>query len=192
MASPSPPKGFAESDMRFNKHEAFWLKVNADVVDNELMKPPMSVRLTNEPSDWTSANGMGAFEKLPAELQIDVLLRLDIRSLFRFREACLAARHFLESMTEWKAVMEEHGLLGALRRSELGARVTLSELHSVLKNEPCSCCQKPGSWLAIKFWSRLCRGCLTTTHPLISPTQQFIRCAMILGREPGSQGAFWN
>ncbi|CAI7626699.1 unnamed protein product [Penicillium bialowiezense] len=155
MASPSPPKGFAESDMIFNKHEAFWLNVNADVVDNEVMKPPMSVGLTNEPSDLT----MGALEKLPAELQIDVVLRLDIRSLFRFRDTCLAAGHFLHSMTEWKVVMEEHGLLGALRRSELGARVTLSELHSVVKNKECACCGKGGDHLAIKFWQRLCRAC---------------------------------
>jgi hypothetical protein len=108
-----------------------------------------------------STTGLGSLDQLPIELLHDVLLRLDIRSLFRFRQASFTSRCRIDSLKQYQMIAA-HGLnlLCALLRTRLATGVSLSDFYIALQTKACAFCGEFGGFMSLLTWSRCCFRCL--------------------------------
>ncbi|KAI1111609.1 hypothetical protein F5Y14DRAFT_464389 [Nemania sp. NC0429] len=113
-------------------------------------------------SFWrTSDAGLGSLDRLPLELLHDVLLRLDMHSIFKFRQTNLGSRRLVNSLKQYQLVAS-HGLdlFCALLRTKLTLRVSLSDFYDTLCTKDCWLCHKFGSFISLLTWDRCCFSCV--------------------------------
>lgn len=69
--------------------------------------------------------GLGSLDRLPLELLHDTLFRLDLHSLFKFRQTNLRSRQMADSLNQYQMVIT-HGvnILCALLRTRLAISIT--------------------------------------------------------------------
>ncbi len=105
--------------------------------------------------------GLGPLGRLPLELLHDVLLRLDIFSLSRFRQANLSARRAVHSLNQYHLVVA-HGLnlLRALLRTRLTTGISLHDVFRALCTKACTLCGEFGGFISLLTWIRCCFVCL--------------------------------
>ncbi|KAL2142943.1 hypothetical protein VTI28DRAFT_522 [Corynascus sepedonium] len=113
------------------------------------------------PFPRTPDTGLGTLGLLPLELLHDVLLRLDIRSLFNFRQANLSSRRIVDSLHQYQ-IMVSHGLnlLCALLRTRLANGNSLLDFYHVLCTKACTLCGEFGGFVSLLTWKRCCFACL--------------------------------
>ncbi|KAL2193899.1 hypothetical protein P885DRAFT_71716 [Corynascus similis CBS 632.67] len=98
------------------------------------------------PFPRTPDTGLGTLGLLPLELLHDVLLRLDIRSLFNFRQANLSSRRIVDSLHQYQmAVSHGLNLLCALLRTRLAIGISLLDFYH---------------FVSLLTWNRCCFACL--------------------------------
>lgn len=97
----------------------------------------------------------------PSELLHDVLLRLDMHSLLKFRQTNTKSRQAVDSLKQYQVVIA-HGLdlLCALLRTRLASGISLSDFHTALCTEACAFCGEFGGFISLLTWSRCCFECL--------------------------------
>ncbi|KAL2261635.1 hypothetical protein VTK26DRAFT_3728 [Humicola hyalothermophila] len=102
-----------------------------------------------------------ALGRLPLELLHDILLRLDMRSLFNFRRANLSSRQAVDSLNHYQAVAA-HGLnvLCALLRTRLASGISLLDFYHALCTKACALCGEFGGFASLLTWKRCCFACL--------------------------------
>ena len=117
---------------------------------------------------------LGFLTRLPLELLHDVLLRLDLRSLFNLRQANLGWRQTIDSLTQYQMVAS-HGLnlLCALLRTRLD--ISLLDFYHVLCAKACALCGEFGGFLSLLTWSRCCFPCLQEASELQVQTLATVR-----------------
>ncbi|KAI1460635.1 hypothetical protein F4805DRAFT_370557 [Annulohypoxylon moriforme] len=109
----------------------------------------------------TTDTGLGSLDKLPLELLHDVLLRLDMHSIFKFRQTNLRSRQIVDSVHEYQMVISHClNLFCALLRTRLATGVSLSEFYDVLCTKACAFCRGFGGFISLLFWVRCCFPCL--------------------------------
>lgn len=59
------------------------------------------------PFPRTSNAGLGSLDRLPPELLHDMLLHLDIHSLFKFRQVCLGSRKAVDSPSQYQMAVSD-------------------------------------------------------------------------------------
>ncbi len=113
------------------------------------------------PFKRTSNGGLGHLGRLPPELLHDVLLCMDMHSLFNFRQASLRSRQSVDSLGQYQLVVS-HGLnlLCALLRTRLAVDVSLSDFHGAICTEACALCGQFGGFMSLLTWTRCCFPCL--------------------------------
>ncbi|KAK4131537.1 hypothetical protein BT67DRAFT_152110 [Trichocladium antarcticum] len=113
------------------------------------------------PFPRTPDTGLGPLGRLPLELLHDVLLRLDIRSLFSFRQANLNSRQTVDSLHQYQMVVA-HGLnlLCALLRTRLAIGISLLDFYHALCTKACALCGEFGGFVSLLTWNRCCFACL--------------------------------
>src|SRR3569833_2319224 len=109
----------------------------------------------------TSTAGLGPLDRLPLELLHDVLQRLDMRSLFIFRQTSLRSRQAVDSLKQYQAAAS-HGLnlFCALLRTRLATGVSLLDFYYALCTKDCTFCGEFGGFMSLLTWNRCCFKCL--------------------------------
>ncbi|KAI5864080.1 hypothetical protein GGS23DRAFT_481440 [Durotheca rogersii] len=122
---------------------------------------------------------LGSLDRLPLELWHDVLLRLDMHSLFRFRQTSIRSREIVDSLHEYRMVTS-HGLnlLCALLRTRVATHVSLSDFYHALCTKDCPLCGEFGGFISLLTWQRCCFNCLrrapeTQVQTLAAVRRQF-------------------
>ncbi|EQK99073.1 Cyclin-like F-box [Ophiocordyceps sinensis CO18] len=123
--------------------------------------------------------GLGSLDRLPLELLHDVLLRLDMQSLFNFRQTNLRSRQMVHSLKQYQMVAL-HGLnlLCALLRTRLAIGVSLFDFYHALCTKICTFCGEFGGFISLLTWNRCCFECLqraqeTQVQTLAAMRKQF-------------------
>ncbi|KAK4172730.1 cyclin-like F-box [Triangularia setosa] len=122
----------------------------------------VSIRLSiATPFRRASNTGLGPLDRLPLELLHGVLLRLDMHSLFNFRQTNLRSRQTVDSLKQYQVVVS-HGLnlLCALLRTRLAIGVSLFDFYYALCTKACTLCGEFGGFLSLLTWNRCCFKCL--------------------------------
>ncbi|RBR06136.1 uncharacterized protein FIESC28_11151 [Fusarium coffeatum] len=113
------------------------------------------------PFPRTSNVGLGILDCLPPELLNDVLFRLDVHSLFKFRQTNLRSRQMVDSLKQYQMVVS-HGLnlFCALLRTSLAIDTPLLDFYDILCTKNCSLCGEFGGFVSLLIWKRCCFGCI--------------------------------
>ena len=123
--------------------------------------------------------GLGFLDRLPLELLHDILLRLDIYSLFNFRQTNLRSRQTVDSLKQYQmVVLYGLNLLCALLRTRLAIGVSLSDFYYILCTKACTFCSEFGGFISLLTWNRCCFICLqealeTQVQTLATVRKQF-------------------
>ena len=135
-----------------------------------------------------STTRLGSLDRLPPELLHDVLLRLDMSSLFHFRQVNLRSRQMVDSLKPYQMVAL-HGLnlLCALLRTRLSESVSLFDFYAVLCTKACTFCGEFGGFVSLLTWDRSCFPCLqrapeTQVQTLAAMRKQFHLTKTQVGR----------
>lgn len=136
----------------------------------------------------TSNTGLGSLDRLPLELLYDVLLRLDMYSLFKFRHTNFRSGQTVNSLKEYQMVVS-HGLnlFCALLRTRLAIDVSLFDFYHALCTKDCALCGEFSGFIFIPTWTRCCFKCLqeapeTQVQSLAAIRKQFDLNKAELGR----------
>ncbi|EXK26986.1 hypothetical protein FOMG_16424 [Fusarium oxysporum f. sp. melonis 26406] len=113
------------------------------------------------PFQRTSNMGLGSLDRLPLELLHDTLFRLDMHSLFKFRQTNLRSRQTVDSLKQYQMIVS-HGLnlLCALLRTRLATDISLLDFYNALCIKACSLCGEFGGFISLLAWTRCCFKCL--------------------------------
>ncbi|KAK2005360.1 hypothetical protein LZ32DRAFT_612164 [Colletotrichum eremochloae] len=113
------------------------------------------------PFQRVSNTGLGSLDRLPLELFHDVLLYLDMHSLFNFRQTNVRSRQAVDSLKQYEMVAT-HGLnlLCALLRTQIATDISLFEFYDALCTKSCTLCGKFGGFIFLLTLSRCCFACL--------------------------------
>ncbi|KAM3492788.1 hypothetical protein MY3957_003879 [Beauveria namnaoensis] len=119
------------------------------------------------PFRTTADRGLGSLNRLPLELWYDVLLRLDMQSLFKLRQTSLGSREWVDSLHQYQMVVS-HGLnlFCALLRTRLADSVSLAGFYSILCTEACELCGEFAGYISLLTWKRCCFQCLQVAPEL--------------------------
>lgn len=114
-----------------------------------------------EPFDRASKPGLSPLDRLPPELFLNILLRLDLLSLFNLRQTCIRLRQMVHSLKQYKLVVQ-HGLnlFCALLRTQHAIHVTLPDVYSTLCTWDCEICGNFAGFVFLPTWTRCCYPCL--------------------------------
>lgn len=109
----------------------------------------------------TSNMGLGRLDRPPLELLHDTLFRLDMHSLFKFRQTNIRSRQTVDSLKQYQVVVS-HGLnlLCALLRTRLAIGVSLLNFYNALCSKACSLCGEFGGFISLLMWKRCCFKCI--------------------------------
>ncbi|KZF20440.1 hypothetical protein L228DRAFT_254066 [Xylona heveae TC161] len=121
-----------------------------------------SIRLSiATPFQRTSNKGLGSLDRLPLELLHDMLLRLDMHSLFKFRQINLRSRQIVDSLKQYQMVVL-HGLnlFCALLRTRLAIDISLFDFYYALCTKTCTFCGEFSGFISLLTWTRCCFKCL--------------------------------
>lgn len=131
------------------------------------------------PFQRTSNVGVGSLDRLPLELLFDTLYRLDMHSLFRFRQINQRSRQMVDSLQQYQRVVS-HGLnlFCALLRTRLAVHISLLDFYNALCTKACGFCGEFGGFISLLIWKRCCFNCLqwsseTQVRTLASVRKQF-------------------
>jgi hypothetical protein len=113
------------------------------------------------PFQRTPNVGLGSLDSLPLELLHETLLRLDLHSLFQFRQTNLRGRQMVDSLKQYQMVVS-HGLnlLCALLRTRLAIDISLLDFYNALCTKACALCGEFGGFMSLLAWKRCCFKCL--------------------------------
>lgn len=116
---------------------------------------------------------LGTLDRLPAELILMVLRKLDIRCVFHFRQVNRRARLLSTGLREY-ALVSQHGLEGlrGLLRAELAHCFVIDDLYRSLVTDKCSTCGAFGGLLFLFTAERCCFDCLQSSahYRVLSPS----------------------
>lgn len=113
------------------------------------------------PFPRAASAGIGSLDRLPLELLFDTLYRLDMHSLFKFRQINLRARLLVDSLTEYQKVVSYGlNLFCALLRTRLITKVSLLDIYKALCTKTCRFCGQFGGFMSLIIWRRCCFRCL--------------------------------
>ncbi|KAI2619014.1 hypothetical protein GGS26DRAFT_573829 [Hypomontagnella submonticulosa] len=140
----------------------------------------VDIRLSIATPFWEPSNaGLGSLDRLPFELLREVLLDLDMHTLFIFRQVNRRSRQMVDSVDEYQKVVS-HGLnlLCVLLRTQLAIGVSLFDFYSALCTKACTICGQFGGFISLLTWTRCCFKCLdgaleAQVQPLGSVRREF-------------------
>ncbi|KAJ6179294.1 hypothetical protein N7519_009755 [Penicillium mononematosum] len=123
--------------------------------------------------------GIGYLDRLPLELLFDILYRLDMHSVFKFRQISLRSRQIVDSLNQYQSVVS-HGLnlFCTLLRTGLAIDISLLDFYDALCIKNCTLCGEFAGFISLLVWKRCCFKCLqespeTQVRTLASVRKQF-------------------
>lgn len=122
---------------------------------------------------------LGSLERIPLELLHDILLRLDMHSIFNFRRTNLRSSQTVDSLKQYQVVvLYGLNLLCALLRTQLAIHVSLFDFYYALCTKACTLCGEFDGFISLLTWTRCCLKCLqeapeTQVQTLAAVRKQF-------------------
>ena len=101
---------------------------------------------------------------LPMDILTQIVLSLDIRTVFQLRQVNSVARAAVDSFLEYK-LLSKHALkvYCALMRTNLAGRVTLNDFFDLMCTKECVLCGAEfGGFVFLPTWLRCCYSCIQT------------------------------
>lgn len=97
----------------------------------------------------------------PVEILCDIVRRLDLHALLKFRQVNQRAREIVSAVVEYRRVME-HALdaVLAFHRVGMASHVELMNLYALLCTDACSFCGEIGHFVFMPTQQRCCIACL--------------------------------
>jgi hypothetical protein len=113
------------------------------------------------PFPRTPVTELSLLGQLPLELLHEILLCLDMQSVYNFRQANLRSRQTVDSFHQYQMVVS-HGLnlFCALLRTRLAPDISLSDFYHALCTKACSICGGFGGFVSLLAWKRCCAACV--------------------------------
>ncbi|KAH6625715.1 hypothetical protein C7974DRAFT_206202 [Boeremia exigua] len=96
---------------------------------------------------------------LPTEMKFEIIRHLDIKSLLAFRALGTAARELVDSLPEWKKIMQRTQTSNAIRLAVIlgsAERITLPQLFAKICQTTCDTCGKLAPYLDVYNLARHC------------------------------------
>lgn len=113
------------------------------------------------PFPRTSNVGLGSLDRLPPELLFDTLYRLDMHSLFKFRQINLRSRQLVDSLGQYQRVVSHAlNLFCALLRTRIAIAISLLDFDNALCTKSCALCGAFSGFISLLTWKRCCFECL--------------------------------
>ncbi|KAH8733112.1 hypothetical protein GQ44DRAFT_781942 [Phaeosphaeriaceae sp. PMI808] len=124
--------------------------------------PPLLFKNTKEPIRLPAVEGIGVLDTLPTELLDEVLLELDLDTLFTFRRVNRRAKEVVDCLPQYEAIVTyaPNTLMG-IQNIKTGSWITCRRLYEKLCTPECSDCGNFGGYLHLIACNRLCSPCLS-------------------------------
>jgi hypothetical protein len=107
-------------------------------------------------------SSLGDLHLFPVEILSVICLRMDLATLFRFRQTNRFARRVISSLLQYRHITE-HALeaFRATLRTRIGIQLhlTLPDIHAALCNPKCGGCGKFGNFVFLPNFTRVCWVC---------------------------------
>ncbi|KAH0594654.1 hypothetical protein MHUMG1_07488 [Metarhizium humberi] len=169
MAASPPPGYLSDTEFRFPKNKADAILSTVSFPRKEFCRsviwfPPSQhdgIRQSiTSPFQRSSNPGLRPLERLPAELLNNILLGLDLQSLFNFGQTNLKSREAVYSLKQYRLVLS-HGLnlVCALLRTGVATSVSLLDCYRALCTKACAICDGFGGFISLLTWERCCYRC---------------------------------
>lgn len=118
----------------------------------------------SSPFQRISKVSVGFLDQLPLELLFDILCRLDVYSLFKFRQTNIRSRQLVNSLNQYQRVVL-HGLnlfcaMLPMLRTRMATEIILLDFYTALCTETCTLCGEFSGFMSIPSWTRCCSKCL--------------------------------
>ncbi|KAJ0119414.1 ATP-dependent DNA helicase pif1 [Fusarium oxysporum f. sp. albedinis] len=98
---------------------------------------------------------LGSLDRLPLKLLRDTLFRLNIHSLFKFRQTNLRSRQTVDSLKQYQIIVSHRiNLLCALLQTRLTVNISLLDFYNALCLKSCSLCGEFGRFISLLTWKR--------------------------------------
>lgn len=116
------------------------------------------------PFNRPAVKTLGRMQALPVEILFEILLCLDLRSLFMFRQVNLRARQVASAVPGYQPLIT-HALqaICVILRTKIAAWYTLKDVFSVLCTRDCPQCDAFGGFVFLPLLERCCLRCLTSS-----------------------------
>ncbi|KAJ5474349.1 hypothetical protein N7475_003915 [Penicillium sp. IBT 31633x] len=113
------------------------------------------------PFQRTSNVGVGSLDRLPLELLFDIFCRLDMHSLFKFRQINLRSRQMVDSLHQYQSIVSYGlNLFYTLLRTRVAIYISLLDFYNALCTKACSLYGEFGGFMSLLIWKRCCFKCL--------------------------------
>lgn len=104
---------------------------------------------------------LGKLEKLPLELQHNILAQSDLQTVTDFRRVNRRAMAVVDSLHEYQTIIEHSpDSLRGLLSIELAAHITCRALSKLLHTNVCECCGRPSGYIHLLACRRVCCSCI--------------------------------
>ncbi|KAI6362315.1 hypothetical protein MCOR25_006262 [Pyricularia grisea] len=131
-----------------------------------------AVSSLSQPFNRISTERLGSLDCLPLELLQDVMLRLDLQSLFRFRQSNAKAREMVGTLKD----------LYTLRHVQHTAEISLHDLAQLVCTKDCAVCGDFASMIFLPPWIRYCYTCLFVSCEASVQTKAWVRKNLSLNK----------
>lgn len=137
--------------------------VKKEISDAYQLSNDITVPQTDDSNNSPRMNmNAGKLEKLPLEIQIEILLQFDLESLSKLRAISGHVRQIVDQMIRpyRDAVAHAPAALVALHQTSMADHFTVLDFANALYSEKCIKCNNFGSILHLLTCKRICYGCL--------------------------------
>ncbi|KAM5473565.1 hypothetical protein MauCBS54593_002361 [Microsporum audouinii] len=116
------------------------------------------------PFNHAAITTLGRMQILPVEILHEILLLLDMRSFFVFRQVNLRARQIASTVPGYQPLIT-HALeaICVILRTKISAWYTLKDIFNVLCTRDCLHCDSFGGFVFLPSLERCCFRCLTSS-----------------------------
>lgn len=139
-----------------NRCSVSWPKV----LPPELYQPPSPSPRPAPPKQSTVVQNSYLLS-LPLECLQQIILLLDIKSVFQFRRTAIECQQKVESLFEFRRMTKKHAhdLLDVIFKHEVAEHINLSKFYYRVCNKYCCYCNNVANYLNIQTWKRVCLPC---------------------------------
>lgn len=193
-ATALPPIGHLRSASEYNvqgKEDAIIRDVfNRVILDKFFISYPEAeherIRMSISTSfQRPSIASLGTLNRLPHELLSDIVLSLDMQSVFTCRQVNTRLRQTIDSFSEYQVITTHalDALCALLRTRLLAPKVSLVDFHRELCPSTCFSCGEFGEVIFLPTFRRYCSLCITTAPEVQMGSLKAIKSHLRLGPE---------
>jgi hypothetical protein len=115
----------------------------------------------NEKHYGKAKTGLGGLDRLPLEVQSNILVQSDLQTLVNFRRVNRQAREVVDALPEYQKILQlSPTFLRSIFTIQLEAFITCKALVATLNTQKCENCGDPSEYIHLLTCRRVCCHCL--------------------------------